>query len=630
MPKYVGNRCIPMPMGNWDKNKEYENLSVVLASNGDSYTSKKNVPKGIELSNTEYWAISSKFNAQLEVQKQRIDNIVALPDGSTTGDAELTDIRVGADGVTYNTAGTAVREQVSSLKEDMINGTIFNEKSIHSYNCEFITEHQNIFDTVNIHMNKTLNATGDELDSDVYDCTDFIYIGDNKCITFNYHRLTCLYDENKNFISSQGTAFESDKTVYFPTNAKYLKTLRTHNTSAIASFGRSYKKGFKIPNLIDVSELKEDIKTVNKRKITFGKDTNNGNTIIAGCFMSLHYAIPSGSIIESVEFDVTANSYGVKLLMFYRRGKKEFDLIDTIEMPILLSGHNIIKINKSYDKQVFLAVKTNGNTVKFVRDTVDDCGYYQFDETLIKNNHVSFSGFTSLKNIDVCKVNCFVQDSNKSCKRWLILGDSISAEDDWRTDTSYYEYLGKDLGVIVESVAHAGEGFSTNANNIHLQAYEITGKPDIITVFAGTNDYMSDLPLGNITDEFRKGDNTICGHINRCLNTIISRFPTVSIGVITPVPRADKNDSNVLENSRHRVGNGGYEFEDLVNAIMLCCKENNIPCCNIYDHSIFRPWDTENNEMYYHCGDIAVDGIHPNKLGHRKIADQILTFIESL
>ena len=123
MPKYVGNRCIPMPMGNWDKNKEYENLSVVLASNGDSYTSKKNVPKGIELSNTEYWAISSRFNAQLEVQKQRIDNIVALPSGSTTGDAELTDIRVGADGVTYNTAGTAVREQVSSLKEDLVKST---------------------------------------------------------------------------------------------------------------------------------------------------------------------------------------------------------------------------------------------------------------------------------------------------------------------------------------------------------------------------------------------------------------------------------------------------------------------------------------------------------------------------
>lgn len=121
MPRYIGNRCIPMPMGNWDKNKEYENLSVVLASNGDSYTSKKNVPKGIELSNDEYWAISSRFNAQLETQKKRIDNIVALPDGSTTGDAELTDIRVGADGKTYPNAGDAVRGQVGSLKEDLSN-----------------------------------------------------------------------------------------------------------------------------------------------------------------------------------------------------------------------------------------------------------------------------------------------------------------------------------------------------------------------------------------------------------------------------------------------------------------------------------------------------------------------------
>lgn len=47
----------------------------------------------------------------LEVERARINNLTTLPQGSTTGDAELIDGRVGANGKTYTNIGGAIRGQ---------------------------------------------------------------------------------------------------------------------------------------------------------------------------------------------------------------------------------------------------------------------------------------------------------------------------------------------------------------------------------------------------------------------------------------------------------------------------------------------------------------------------------------
>ncbi len=92
-----------------------------------------NVSKGIDGSDAavaDYSDVLEKWKAELfdagyinaatmqnemSVLSARMDTFAKLPDGSTTGDAELADIRVGADGVTYDSAGTAVRTQLNNL-----------------------------------------------------------------------------------------------------------------------------------------------------------------------------------------------------------------------------------------------------------------------------------------------------------------------------------------------------------------------------------------------------------------------------------------------------------------------------------------------------------------------------------
>lgn len=82
---YVGGRYVPLIDGEWDANKNYEPLTIVI-NQGNSYTSAQYVPKGVPLQeNGPYWFKTGSFNGQISalenkvnINTQNISNLITL------------------------------------------------------------------------------------------------------------------------------------------------------------------------------------------------------------------------------------------------------------------------------------------------------------------------------------------------------------------------------------------------------------------------------------------------------------------------------------------------------------------------------------------------------------------------
>lgn len=120
---------------------------------------------------------------EIAVERSRINAFAALAEGSTTGDAELTDIRIGYDGKTYANAGEAVRKQISDVA--------------HLYDTSiFVGEMTD---------GKYITPRGAEDVSTASSVTDFIEVVDGYTIQFDNlflsgNRSVVAYDENKTFL----------------------------------------------------------------------------------------------------------------------------------------------------------------------------------------------------------------------------------------------------------------------------------------------------------------------------------------------------------------------------------------------------------------------------------------------
>ena len=75
MKKYIGQRYLMyIPENNeWNINQKYEHFTVVLHE-GNSYISRIDVPKGIDITNKKYWALFSNYDINMQNLEEEFNN----------------------------------------------------------------------------------------------------------------------------------------------------------------------------------------------------------------------------------------------------------------------------------------------------------------------------------------------------------------------------------------------------------------------------------------------------------------------------------------------------------------------------------------------------------------------------
>lgn len=178
---------------------------------------------------------TSVQNSKITTLEGRMDTFTSLSEGSTTGDAELQDIRVGANGVTYTNAGDAVRGQYRQLNENL-------EDTNNAFGPSI-----NIINDASKFINKEwIEIDGSKTSSQVWNTTDFISCYGFNLISFklsyyvtNDKKLATVafYDIDKHFISGVYNNLISDGEGYYdgyciiPENARFFKC--THNNQEV-------------------------------------------------------------------------------------------------------------------------------------------------------------------------------------------------------------------------------------------------------------------------------------------------------------------------------------------------------------------------------------------------------------
>lgn len=157
---------------------------------------------------------------RMNVLEGRMDEFASLPEGSTSGNAELLDIRVGGNGTTYSSAGNAVRAQYNINHTDITDlKTLLNDNFT--------------FDPADWMLGTLNPGTGTQGASTTRIVSPFIKAHKNDIITYSGNA-NCLiiyeFDANRGYLSDVSWTI-GNKYMVSSDNVAYVRILVRKNSS---------------------------------------------------------------------------------------------------------------------------------------------------------------------------------------------------------------------------------------------------------------------------------------------------------------------------------------------------------------------------------------------------------------
>lgn len=198
-------------------------------------------------------------------------------------------------------------------------------------------------------------------------------------------------------------------------------------------------------------------------------------------------------------------------------------------------------------------------------------------------------------------------------KNWVTLGDSISA-------TGVFQSLmNKEIAFgDIQNKAYSGgsmTGPDASSTTVIGKSIDYTCV-DIVTIFAGTNDFKLNRTLGAIGSVFDTtfDTKTFYGAYRSLLDYIIASNPNTRIYLWTPLHR--NNADYTIESTN----TAGYKLIDYVEAIRKIAIMYSLPVLDLYNNSGIN---TKNLPTYTN------DGLHPNDKGYERIAELAIPFLNN-